>query len=221
LAAAALTGEQALRELLVRSARSMVTAGLVTGTSGNLSVREPGSTWIFVTPSGVDYDTLRPEDLVPVDLAGQPIDQGLAPSVDTPGHLAIYRARPEVNGVVHTHSPHAAAYSVVGEPIPPLLLEAAGFLGGAVGLVDQVPPGNSDAVPRLVAALAGQRAVLLPNHGVMAVGETLPKAFHAAVAVEEGARVAWLARQLGRARTVPDAEVAWMNDFIHHRYGQR
>src|SRR6266545_1700060 len=91
LAAAALTGEQALRELLVRSARSMVTAGLVTGTSGNLSVREPGSTWIFVTPSGVDYDTLRPEDLVPVDLAGQPIDQGLAPSVDTPGHLALYR----------------------------------------------------------------------------------------------------------------------------------
>jgi ribulose-5-phosphate 4-epimerase/fuculose-1-phosphate aldolase len=87
--------------------------------------------------------------------------------------------------------------------------------------MDRLPPGSPEVVARLVAALAGQRAVLLPNHGVMAIGETLPKAFHAAVAVEEGARVAWLARQLGRARSVPDADVAWMNDFIHHRYGQR
>jgi len=199
----------------------MVAAGLVTGTSGNLSVRGPDSARFLVTPSGVDYDALRPEDLVTVDLNGRPIGHGLAPSVDTPSHVAIYRARPEVNGVVHTHSPYAAAFTVVGEPVPPLLLEAAGFLGGAVRLMDRIPPGSPEAVPHLVAALAGQRAILLPNHGVVAIGETLPKALHAAVAVEEGAHVAWLARQLGRARAVPDADVAWMNDFIHHRYGQR
>jgi ribulose-5-phosphate 4-epimerase/fuculose-1-phosphate aldolase len=199
----------------------MVATGLVTGTSGNLSAREPDSARVIVTPSGVDYDALGPEDLVAVELNGRPIGHGLVPSVDTPSHVAIYRARPEVNGVVHTHSPYAAAFSVVGEPVPPLLLEAAGFLGGSVRLMDRLPPGSPEVVARLVAALAGQRAVLLPNHGVMAIGETLPKAFHAAVAVEEGARVAWLARQLGRARSVPDADVAWMNDFIHHRYGQR
>jgi ribulose-5-phosphate 4-epimerase/fuculose-1-phosphate aldolase len=73
----------------------------------------------------------------------------------------------------------------------------------------------------MVAALGAGRAILLPNHGVMAVGETVPKAFHAATAVEEGARVAWIARQLGRPRRVPDDDVAWMNDFIHRRYGQR
>jgi ribulose-5-phosphate 4-epimerase/fuculose-1-phosphate aldolase len=199
----------------------MVATGLVTGTSGNLSAREPDTARVIVTPSGVDYDALGPDDLVAVELNGRPIGHSLVPSVDTPSHLAIYRARPEVNGVVHTHSPYAAAFSVVGEPVPSLLLEAAGFLGGSVRLVDRLPPGSPEAVLRLVAALAGQRAVLLPNHGVMAIGETLPKAFHAAVAVEEGARVAWLARQLGRARSVPDADVAWMNDFIHHRYGQR
>jgi len=215
------TGEAALRELLVRLAGNMLAAGLVTGTSGNLSAREPGSERVLVTPSGVEYETLRPEDLVAVDLNGEPIGPGLAPSVDTPSHLAIYRARPEVNGAVHTHSPYAAAFSVVGEPIPPLLLEAAGFLGGAVKLMDRLPAGSPDAAPSLVAALAGGRAVLLPNHGVMAVGETLPKAFHAAIAVEEGARVAWLARQLGRPRPVPEADIAWMNDFIHRRYGPR
>jgi ribulose-5-phosphate 4-epimerase/fuculose-1-phosphate aldolase len=216
-----MTGEPALRELLVRLARKMLAAGLVTGTSGNLSAREPGSDRVLITPSGVDYETIRPEDLVAVGLDGQSTRHGLTPSVDLPNHLAVYRARPEVNGVVHTHSPYAAAFSVVGEPVPSLLLEAAGFLGGAVRPMDYVPPGGNEAIPRLVAALAGQRAVLLPNHGVLAIGETLPKAFHAAIAVEEGARVAWLVRQLGRPRPVPDADVAWMNDFIHHRYGQR
>ena len=221
LATTVTTREAALRELLVRLARQMLAAGLVTGTSGNLSAREPGSERVVVTPSGVDYETLLPEDLVAVDLDGRPVGPGLVPSVDAPSHIAIYRARPEVTGVVHTHSPHATAFAVVGEPIPPLLLEAAGFLGGAVGLVDPLPPGSPEAAARLVAALVGQRAVLLPNHGVVAIGESPAKAFHAAVAVEDGARVAWLARQLGQVRQIPEADIAWMNDFIHHRYGQR
>jgi L-fuculose-phosphate aldolase len=213
--------EAGLRELLVRLARQMLAAGLVTGTSGNLSAREPGRTRVLVTPSGVEYDTLRPEDLVAVDLDGQPAEGGLVPSVDTPRHLGIYRARPDVNGIVHTHSPYAAAFSVVNESIPPLLLEAAGYLGGAVRVMEYSAPDSPDGAARMVAALGAERAILLPNHGVMAVGETLPKAFRAATAVEEGARVAWIARQLGQPRRVPDDDLAWMNDFIHRRYGQR
>jgi L-fuculose-phosphate aldolase len=213
--------EARLRELLVRLARQMLAAGLVTGTSGNLSAREPGGARVLVTPSGVEYDTLRPDDLVAVDLDGRPPEGGLVPSIDTPNHLGIYRARRDVNGIVHTHSPYAAAFSVVNESIPPLLLEAAGYLGGAVRVMEYSSPGSGDGPAMLTAALGAGRAILLPNHGVMAVGETLPKAFHAATAVEEGARVAWIARQLGRPRRVPDDDVAWMNDFIHRRYGQR
>jgi len=213
--------EARLRELLVRLARQMLAVGLVTGTSGNLSSREPGGARVIVTPSGVEYDTLRAEDLVAVDLDGRPLEGGLVPSSDTPNHLGIYRARPDVNGIVHTHSPYAAAFSVVNESIPPLLLEAAGYLGGAVRVMEYSPAGSPDGPARMVAALGAGRAILLPNHGVMAVGETLPKALHAATAVEEGARVAWIARQLGRPRPVPDDDVAWMNYFIHRRYGQR
>jgi L-fuculose-phosphate aldolase len=214
--------EAGLRELLVRLARQMLAVGLVTGTSGNLSAREPGGARVLVTPSGVEYDTLRPEDLIAVDLDGrQQPEGGLVPSIDTPTHLAIYRARRDVSGIVHTHSPYAAAFSLVNESIPPLLLEAAGYLGGAVRVMEYSPAGSPDGPARIVAALGAGRAILLPNHGVMAVGETLPKAFHAATAVEEGARVAWIARQLGRPRPVPDDDVAWMNDFIHRRYGQR
>ena len=213
--------EARLRELLVRLARQMLAAGLVTGTSGNLSVRVSRGARVLVTPSGVEYDTLRPEDLVAVDFDGQPAEGGLVPSIDTPNHLGIYRARPDVNGIVHTHSPYAAAFSVVNESIPSLLLEAAGYLGGDVRVMAYSPAGSPDGPARMVAALDAGRAILLPNHGVMAVGETLSKAFHAATAVEEGARVAWIARQLGRPRRVPDDDVAWMNDFIHRRYGQR
>jgi L-fuculose-phosphate aldolase len=213
--------EAGLRELIVESARQMLAAGLVTGTSGNMSAREPGAGRILVTPSGVEYGRLRPEDLVVVDLdAGEPAG-GLVPSVDTPSHVAIYRARRDANGVVHTHSPYATAFASVREPIPPLLLEAAGYLGGAVPVMEYSPPGSPNGPARMVAALGVRRAILLPNHGVMAVGETLPKAFHAATAVEEGARVAWIARQLGQPRHVPDEDVTWMSDFIHRRYGQR
>ena len=210
-----------LREQIVRLAQKMLALGLVTGTSGNLSGREPGSKRVLITPSGVDYETMRPEQLVAVDLNGQPIEPGLKPSVDTMNHLAIYRARPDVNGVVHTHSPYAAAFSTLPEPIPPLITEAAGYLGGPVRAMDYLPPASPELAHRLAVALGRDRAILLPNHGVMAVGESAAKAFHAAMSVEESARVAWIARLLGRPQLVPDAEVARMNDFIHRRYGQR
>src|SRR5207237_7415327 len=93
--------EQDLREQLVRYARQMLTSGLVKGTSGNVSARPPGASWCLVTPSGVDYETMRPDDLVKVDLEGEPLASGLKPSVDTPVHVAVYRARPEVGAFIH------------------------------------------------------------------------------------------------------------------------
>jgi ribulose-5-phosphate 4-epimerase/fuculose-1-phosphate aldolase len=217
-----MTDEEArLRELIVRLAQRMLALGLVTGTSGNLSGREPGSERIIITPSGVDYEMMRPEQLVAVDLNGKAVEPGMKPSVDTMNHVAIYRARPDVNGVVHTHSPYAAAFSTLPEPIPPLITEAAGYLGGPVRVIEYLPPASPELADRLAVGLGGDRAILLPNHGVMAVGESAAKAFHAAMSVEESARVAWIARLLGRPRLVPDAEVARMHEFIHHRYGQR
>jgi L-fuculose-phosphate aldolase len=213
--------EGELRDQLVRFARQMITTGLVRGTSGNLSAREPGADTCLVTPSGVDYDTLRPEDLVLVDLSGRPVSPGPKPSVDTPIHVAIYRARPDAGGCVHTHSLYAAAFSTVGREIPPLITESAGYLGGAIRVLPYVPPALPDTGERVAAGLGRDRAVLLPNHGVIAVGETLKKAFGAAMAVEESANVAYIAMQLGKPALVSDAEVSRMHEFIHFHYGQR
>src|SRR5712664_3352944 len=225
-----MTTERELREQLVRFARQMITTGLVRGTSGNISTREPGAEQALVTPSGVDYETMTPDAAVLVDLSGSPLPvrgegqgevPGFKPSVDTPIHVAIYRARPDVGAVVHTHSPYAAAFSTLGREIPPLITELAGYLGGAVRVMHYVPPAQTDTGDEVAKGLGADRAVLLPNHGVVAVGENLKKAFGAAMAVEESAHVAFIALQLGEPRLVPDAEAARMNDFIHHKYGQR
>ena len=215
------SSEQELREQLVRYARQMLASGLVKGTSGNVSARPPGSSWCLVTPSGVDYETMRPEDLVRVDLEGRPLGASMKPSVDTPIHVAVYRARPEVGAFIHTHSPYAAAFSTLHREVPPLITESAGYLGGVVRVLEYVPPARSDTGDAVAAGLGDDRAVLLPNHGVVAVGEDLRKCYVAAHQVEESAYVAFLALQLGQPHLVPAPEIERMHDFIHHRYGQR
>jgi ribulose-5-phosphate 4-epimerase/fuculose-1-phosphate aldolase len=205
-------------EELAILAKKMLAMGLVTGTAGNLSVRSGDH--VLLTPSGVDYETMQPEDLVPVGLDGNVLAESMKPSVDTAGHLAIYRARPDVGAVIHTHSPYAAAFSTLHREIPPLITEAAGFLGGAVRVMEYLPPASPEMAHLLSAGLGDDRAVLLPNHGVVATGENARKAFHAAVSVEESAQVAFLAIQLGTPHPVPTEEVERMRDFIHNRYGQ-
>jgi ribulose-5-phosphate 4-epimerase/fuculose-1-phosphate aldolase len=213
--------ERALRVELVRFAKQMITTGLVRGTSGNISAREPGADNCLITPSGVDYDTMQPEDLVLVGLDGERDMKQAKPSVDTPVHLAVYRARPDVCACIHTHSLYAAAFSIVGREIPALITESAGYVGGPVRVMGYVPPANPDTGDQVASGLGSDRAVLLPNHGVIAVGESLKKAFGAAMAVEESAHVAFIALQLGTPKPVPDGEVERMHDFIHHKYGQR
>ena len=213
--------EQELRHQLVRYARQMLASGLVKGTSGNVSARSPGSSWCLVTPSGVDYETMRPDDLVEVDLEGKPLGPAMKPSVDTPVHVAVYRARPDVGAVIHTHSPYAAAFSTLHREVPPLIAESAGYLGGAVRVLAYVPPARPDTGEAVAAGLGRDRAVLLPNHGVVAVGEDLRRSYGAAYQVEESAQVAFLALQLGQPHLVPASEIDRMHEFIHHSYGQR
>ena len=211
--------EGSVRGALIELAQRMLAIGLASGTSGNISARLGDR--VLVTPSGVPYDDLTEDAIVALDLAGRPARPGLKPSVDAPIHCAVYRARPDLGGFVHTHSPHAVAFSIVGEPIPPLQIEAAGYLGGAIRVMEYLPPADPNVAERVPEALGGDRAILLPNHGVYAVGETVDAAFVAAQIVEESARVAWLARSLGTPRQLPQTEIDRLHEFIHHRYGQR
>jgi L-ribulose-5-phosphate 4-epimerase len=195
--------------------------GLVKWTGGNASARDRESGLVVIKPSGVLYDDLRPEDHVVLDLEGNVVEGKLKPSSDTASHLYIYRQRPDVNGVVHTHSPYATAFAAVGKPIPVYLTAIADEFGCPIPCAGFALIGGEEIGRQVVEHIGESPAVLLKNHGVFTVGPTVRDAVKAAVMVEDVARAVWLALQLGQPDEIPAEDVAKLHDRYMNVYGQR
>lgn len=193
---------------------------LVAWTGGNISARDPESGLVVIKPSGVLYDELRPEDHVVVDLEGDIVEGTLKPSSDTASHLYIYRERPDLNGVVHTHSPYATAFAALGRPIPVYLTAIADEFGGPIPCAGFALIGGEEIGKQVVEHIGNSAAVLLKNHGVFTVGPTVRDAVKAAVMVEDVARAVWLALQLGVPDEIPAEDVAKLHDRYTNVYGQ-
>jgi L-ribulose-5-phosphate 4-epimerase len=194
--------------------------GLVRWTGGNISARDPESGYVVIKPSGVLYDGLRPEHLVIVGPDGQPIEGDLKPSSDTASHLYIYRHRPDVFGVVHTHSPYATAFAALGRPIPVCLTAIADQFGGPIPCGGFALIGGEEIGQVVVESIGKSPAVLLKNHGVFTVGPTAEAAVKAAVMVEEVAHTVWVALQIGEPDEIPAEDVAKLHHRYTHIYGQ-
>ena len=194
---------------------------LVKWTGGNVSARDPESGLVVIKPSGVLYDELRPEDHVVVNLEGEIVEGSLKPSSDTASHLYIYRNRPDVNGVVHTHSPYATAFAAVGRPIPVYLTAIADEFGGPIPCAGFALIGGEEIGRQVVEHIGTSAAVLLKNHGVFTIGPTVRDAVKAAVMVEDVARAVWLALQLGQPDEIPAEDVAKLHDRYMNVYGQQ
>ena len=190
--------------------------GLVAWTSGNVSARDPETGLVVIKPSGVLYDERRPEDHVVVNLEGEIVEGNLKPSSDTASHLYIYRHRPDVHGVVHTHSSYATAFAALGRPIPVYLTAIADEFGGPIPCAGFALIGGEEIGRLVVEHIGASPAILLKNHGVFTVGSTVREAVKAAVMVEDVARSVWLALQLGQPDEIPADDVA----RLHHRYTQ-
>ncbi|MCS7221963.1 MAG: L-ribulose-5-phosphate 4-epimerase [Anaerolineae bacterium] len=193
---------------------------LVTWTSGNVSARDPETGYVVIKPSGLRYEELQPENLVIVDLDGNRIEGDLKPSSDTASHLYIYRHRPDVNGIVHTHSPYATAFAALGRPIPVYLTAIADEFGGPIPCGGFALIGSEAIGKVVVESIGDSPAVLLKNHGVFTVGPTAEAAVKAAVMVEDVARTVWLALQLGQPEEIPPEEVAKLRRRYMTEYGQ-
>jgi L-ribulose-5-phosphate 4-epimerase len=194
--------------------------GLVAWTGGNVSARDPTSGLVVIKPSGVLYDELRPEDHVVLNLEGDIVEGNLKPSSDTASHLYIYRNRPDVNGVVHTHSAYATAFAALGRPIPVYLTAIADEFGGPIPCAGFALIGGEEIGQQVVEHIGASPAVLLKNHGVFTVGSTVRNAVKAAVMVEDIARSVWLALQLGQPDEIPAEDVAKLHHRYTHVYGQ-
>ena len=197
--------------------------GLVQWTSGNVSERLPGGESFIIKPSGVSYDDLQPSMMVICDLDGNVLEGDLAPSSDTAAHAYVYRNMPEVNGVVHTHSNYATAWSAIGEAIPCSLTAMADEFGGEIPLGPFALIGNDDIGKGIVETLTGHRspAVLMKNHGVFTIGKDAKAAVKAAVMCEDVAKTLWIAQSMGKINKIDQKSIDALYSRYQNVYGQK
>jgi L-fuculose-phosphate aldolase len=208
------------KEQIISAGKKLVDAGLVLATWGNISCRVPRSPYFLITPSGMPYAQLKPEDLVMVGQKGQVADGMRKPSTEVLMHLAIYTARADVQAVVHTHSPYAGSFAVAREPIPVILEEMAQLIGGPVKVANYGLAGTEVLAKYTVEALEERNAVLLANHGVVAVGTSITEALTVAFLVEKCAQVMLGAKALGVPYTMGSRETQRLRENFLKHYGQ-
>jgi len=195
----------ALRRALVAAAREMSATGLSQGTSGNLSARTPEG--FLITPSGVPYGEIEPEMMVPMDVQGG-WNGDWKPSSEWRMHADIYRERPEAEAVVHTHSPHATAFSTLRQDIPAFHYMVAMAGGSTLRCADYATFGTQELSDAMLVALQDRKACLLANHGVICFENSVTRALWLAGEVEMLARQYILARQAGTPIVLDDEEMA-------------
>jgi L-fuculose-phosphate aldolase len=203
---------------IVACGRKMVTANLTTGTGGNISALDANG-HVAITPSGIDYFDLTAEQIVVTDRRGQSEGSGPKPSSELGFHLALYDLRADIRAVVHTHSVYATTFACLREEIP-----AVHYLVGYCGQRVRVAPYATFGTPELAAAITatigGDQAVLLANHGLVAVGPTLSRAFAVAEEIELVARLYYQTRAIGTPHILPEDEMNTVLEKFKH-YGQQ
>jgi len=191
------------RRLVVEYAQRLRPDGLVVLTAGNLSVRD--GELVAITPTGLDYDLLRPELVSIVGLDGRVIEGELPPSSETPLHVAAYR-NASVRAAVHTHSPYATALSTLVHEVPPIHYLFAD-LGGSIAVAPYATFGTRELAENVSEALAGRNGALLANHGTMTVGDSLDRAYGRAVLLEWLCALYYRSRLLGEPALLDADEV--------------
>ncbi len=219
-----------LREQVWRANVQLPEVGLVTMHSGNASGIDRESGLVLIKPSGVDYETLIPEDLAVVDLDGERpppekvpdgICSPLKPSVDTVHHRLLYQKAPELGGIVHTHSNYATAWAAAGRSIPCALTAIADQFGGPIPCAPYVDNEGENIANAIMQHRGRGPAVLLGKHGAFTFDASPALALKAAVMVEDVARTLWLAQQLGAVDPLaPDEIEKWWRRY-HSTYGQQ
>lgn len=208
-----------LREAVCNANTALPRHNLVAWTSGNVSARDAETGLIVIKPSGVLFEDLTPENMVIVDVDCNVVEGDLGPSSDTASHAHIYRHRPDVMAIVHTHSNYATAFAAVGQSIPVYLTAIADEFGTAIPCAPYARIGGRDIGKAVLDHIGSSPAVLMKQHGVFTVGGSVSAALKAAVMVEDVAKTVWLAMQVGECEPLPGEEIAANYERYQTRYG--
>ncbi len=205
-------GERELREAICDVGRRLHYRGFVAAWDGNISARLPDGTFLC-SPTMCSKGHLTPDCLCVVDAAGRQSSGARARTSEILLHLAIYRHRPDVQAVVHSHAPHATAFAVAGEPIPSGVLAEAEYFLGPVPTVPYTLPGTQAFADSVAPFLDGARALILANHGCVTFGPTLELAWGYTEVLDAYCRVLLLSRAIGPPHRLSDAQVAELTEL--------
>ena len=210
-----------LRAHVLQIALLLPKYNLVWMAGGTVCARDQQTGYVVVTPSGLDYGRLTPADMIVTDMELNLVDGNYRPSVALNLWTNFMRLRPELNAVVHTHSPYATAFSVVYEPIPVITETMADWFGQAVPVTRYLSVEDPEFPTLPVEVMDDGYAVLLGNHGPITVGKTLEHALERAVTLEEAARTYSIARTIGTPVSLSEVQASASFDYYHNRYGQK
>ena len=196
-----------VKQHLVDMAKKAYADKMFAATSGNLSISAREAGRMYITPSGYPYDIMTVDDVMVIDLDGNIYEGPHKPSSEWRLHAAIYRADESVNAVVHTHSPFATAFAINNQSIPVVLSEMVYFLNGDIPLAEGAIPGSDAVGENAVKALKDRYGCLMANHGTVAVGDTLPRAYTRAVYIEDAAKAYSIALGHGPVKVIESAVV--------------
>lgn len=207
------------RRDLVEFGKKLVTANLTKGTGGNLSVFDRASGYVAITPSGIDFFEIQPEDIVIIDLDGKIIEGSRTPSSEWEMHLMPYRTRTDVDAVIHAHTMWATVLACLREELPATHYMIA-VAGPTVRVADYATYGTHELAVNADKAMVGRRAVLLANHGILAGAQDLLNAFNIVEEIEYCSEVYCKARNIGDPVILPPEEMTLMAEKFK-TYGQR
>jgi L-fuculose-phosphate aldolase len=212
---------ESLKNELIRYSERIVRRGLVVGPGGNISARSDDLMWI--SPSGYALDEIGPKEWAAVDIAsGQERQSRLRPSSESAMHLAIYRARPDVTAIVHTHPPTTIGVISAGLAEIPFMFPDQVALVGTIPSIGYVVPCSQELADAVVAAMGepAVNALLMQNHGLITIGHNLKEAYYRAEVIEDAARVFWIAASIGTPRTLTAHEATEILNLEAERYRQ-
>jgi L-fuculose-phosphate aldolase len=209
-----------IKKEVLETAIKMSKMGLAAGTWGNISARVDKH-YMIITPSGMGYDTLKPEDMILANIHDLSYEGKLKPSVEFPLHAEIYKARPEINAVIHTHSINASSIAAARKDIPPILDDMVQIVGGSIRITEYALPGSKQMAKNAVKKLENRNATILANHGPVCLGRNLNEALITSQIVEKTAKVFIDTQALGGPVCLTNEDVDLMRKFYLEKYGQK
>ena len=211
---------QEIRELVNASGKQLLAGGYVSGTWGNISFRID-DTLMAITPSGREYETMEPEDIVIVNYQDHSYEGDIKPSSEFKLHTEIYRSRENINAVIHTHQMNASTVAAARRDVPPILDDMAQIIGPTVRCADYALPNTRKIVKATVKALKGRYAALMANHGAVCIGRNMKEAFVVCQVLEKACKAFIEAEFLGGAKGINKLEAHLMHQFYLRKYSKQ